>query len=97
MPITSHPGAEHTGTEIQIAFELDKAMRALGANRDQVVVGSEKSDRLYAVFERLGADPQLLGLLGSWGDGFDDEQFLKELRDYLRRGSIFDDIDIRAD
>jgi hypothetical protein len=45
----------------------------------------------------LDAEPQLLGLLGKWGDGFDDDQFLKELRDYIRRGSIFDEIDIRAD
>jgi hypothetical protein len=52
---------------------------------------------IYIAFEHLGADPQLLGLLGSWGDGYDDEAFLKELRDYLRRGSIFDDIDVRAD
>jgi hypothetical protein len=30
---------------------------------------------IYIAFEHLDADPQLLGLLGSWGDGFDDEQF----------------------
>ena len=51
----------------------------------------------YIAFESSGAPPELLGELGSWGDGYDDAQFLAELRAYNRRGSAFDDIGIQAD
>ena len=52
---------------------------------------------IYIAFERLDAPPELLGEIGSWGDGYDDARFLAALRAYNRRGSAFDDIDIRAD
>jgi hypothetical protein len=82
MPITSHAGAEHTGTEIEIAFELDKAMRALGADRDQLVVIGDRYDKLYPMFERLGADVDLLCIIGSYGDTQPDEWVLASLRSW---------------
>jgi hypothetical protein len=48
---------------------------------------------IYIAFQVLAASPALLDELGKWGDGYDDAQFLPELRAYNRRGSAFDDID----
>lgn len=54
---------------------------------------------LYIALENLGAPPELLGEIGSWGDGEDDVDVLDGLRLFNRTGSIFTDIDIdlRAD
>jgi hypothetical protein len=37
---------------------------------------------LYVAMERLGADPMLLSIIGSWGDTLDDEEVLALLRDW---------------
>jgi hypothetical protein len=44
-------------------------------------------------FELLGADPELLGLLGGWGDRYDDARMLDALRGFNRNGTAFEDID----
>ena len=48
------------------------------------------SSELYAALERLNASPELMALIGSWGDGEDDAELLKGLRLFNRTGSIFD-------
>mgnify|MGYP001459875755 CR=1 FL=1 len=49
---------------------------------------------VYIALENLGAPPELLGEIGSWGDGEDDVDVLDGLRLFNRTGSIFTDIDI---
>jgi len=37
-------------------------------------------DEIYRALEHLGADPRLLGIVGSWGDSLTDEEVLASLR-----------------
>jgi hypothetical protein len=37
---------------------------------------------LYAILERLGAEPELLAIVGSWRDTLSDDELLATLRDY---------------
>ena len=37
---------------------------------------------LYTAMERLGADPNLLSIIGSYGDTLTDEEVLALLREY---------------
>jgi hypothetical protein len=37
---------------------------------------------IYAAFERLDADEELLAIVGSWRDTLDDREVLSQLRDY---------------
>ncbi|GAB1584053.1 hypothetical protein [Phyllobacterium phragmitis] len=52
---------------------------------------------MYATFELLGAPPLLLGLIGSWSEGGEDDMVLDGLRAINRRGTIFEGGIIAAD
>ncbi len=41
---------------------------------------------LYAALERLGADAELLSIVGSWGDTLDEAEVLSMLREYNATG-----------
>jgi hypothetical protein len=43
---------------------------------------------LYTVLERLGADPELLAVVGSWRDTLDDTDVLAMLKEYNRTGRV---------
>jgi hypothetical protein len=42
----------------------------------------------YTVLEPLGADPELLAVVGSWRDTLDDTDILVVLREYNRTGRV---------
>ena len=42
----------------------------------------------YTVLERLGADPELLAVVGSWRDTLDDAEILALLKEYNRTGKV---------
>lgn len=43
---------------------------------------------LFVAFERLGADPELLSIVGSINDTLSDEEILLYLQDYNRTGKV---------
>jgi len=43
-------------------------------------IESQIRSEIYRALELLGADRQLLGTIGSWGDTLDDEAVLKLLK-----------------
>jgi hypothetical protein len=43
---------------------------------------------LYKAMATLGADPKLLGAVGSWGDTLDDDSVLALLREWNAKGTI---------
>ena len=61
------------------AGDLNKMTRHL---RAQIV------KELYATMERLGAEPDLLSIVGSWGDTLDDEEVLALLKEYKATGQV---------
>ena len=54
-------------------------------NETGLAIASE----IYGAFELLGADPGLLGTIGSWGDTLDDADVLKQLRSWNETGEPF--------
>lgn len=48
----------------------------------------EIAGELYTALEKLGAPPKLLGVVGSWGDGLDDQQVLDMLKVWNQTGDI---------
>lgn len=44
---------------------------------------------IYRAMERLGAEPDLLSILGSYRDTLDDAEILSLLRDWNATGKIF--------
>ena len=44
------------------------------------------ADELYKALERLGADVELLSIVGSWRDTLGDEEIVSLLRDYNATG-----------
>lgn len=42
----------------------------------------------YAALERLGADEELLSIVGSWRDTLDDAEVLSLLREYNATGRV---------
>ena len=59
----------------QIVRELQKTLDYLGADRAL----ADRSD-LYQKLETLGANRELLAIVGSWGDTLDDEEVLVLLK-----------------
>jgi hypothetical protein len=43
---------------------------------------------IYTVFERLGADAELLAVVGSWRDTLTDEEVLSMLREFNTAGKV---------
>ncbi|MGE3830900.1 MAG: hypothetical protein AB7F76_07895 [Parvibaculaceae bacterium] len=64
--------------------------RGAPRSRRQLPVGDAIIVEIYDAFRNLGAPPVLLGLLGSWGDTFDDEETLASLRRYNRAAGLLD-------
>ena len=48
-------------------------------------IDGQIKEELYKALELLGAQSDLLGIVGSWGDTQDDEWVLNELRDWNER------------
>jgi hypothetical protein len=62
----------------------------VGLPREGRLGGSPRSaiaDELYILLERLDADEELLSIIGSWYDIFDDAEVLALLREY-RQGRV---------
>jgi len=49
-------------------------------NGDHQSIEAQIRSEIYRAMELLGADRQLLGTVGSWGDTLDDEEVLKLLK-----------------
>jgi hypothetical protein len=50
---------------------------------------TEIAHELYIALETLGASPELLGIIGSWGDTYDDQDVLDDLKRFNAACSIF--------
>jgi hypothetical protein len=48
--------------------------------------GAEIVGEIYTILERLGAEPELLAIVGSWRDTLDDWEVLSLLREYNATG-----------
>jgi hypothetical protein len=46
------------------------------------------ASELYQALETLGAPPDLLSVVSSWGDGLDDAKVLELLQAWNRRGEL---------
>jgi hypothetical protein len=49
---------------------------------------AEIAREFYTLLKRLGADPGLLAVVGSWRDTLDDAGILALLREYNRTGKV---------
>ena len=66
---------------VEIAIELRKAFRHLGADPNEVLPIGIDSGSIYRICEQLGAKPDLLGIVRSWGrDKMPDEWFFEQLK-----------------
>jgi hypothetical protein len=68
------------GTQLTIARQVRRAMIHLGADCDQLVPISWHGDRLYPLFEQLGATSDLLGVIRAYGETLDDKEVLGALK-----------------
>jgi hypothetical protein len=50
---------------------------------------AEIAREFYILLERLGADLELLAVVGGWRDTLDDTEILALLREYNRTGRVF--------
>jgi len=66
----------------KILRELQQALDYLGADRALANIGPVD---LYKKLEALGADRELLAVVGSWGDTLEDEEVLKQWNAAERR------------
>jgi hypothetical protein len=73
------------GTDLAIARQVRRAMTNLGADRDQLVPISWRGDRLYPLFEQLGAPADLLAIVYGYGDTMRNEEVLDALRRWNAR------------
>lgn len=51
-------------------------------------------NEVYISFDALHAPVELLGIVGSWGDTYSDEEVADELKRFNDTGSTFDEISI---
>lgn len=56
----------------------------ISANRTKTAI----ADELVVALKRLGADPELLSIIGSYGDTLSDEEVLQLLRDWNATGKV---------
>jgi hypothetical protein len=55
------------------------------------MIGDTKAEitgELYIALERLGADAELLAIIGSWRDTLSDEEALAALQEYNAIGAV---------
>jgi hypothetical protein len=60
---------------------VKRGRRAAAADITALIAGE-----IYEALERLGADPELLSIVGSWRDTLDDVEVLALLRRYNSTG-----------
>jgi hypothetical protein len=89
-------GPAHRGEGLFVCDECVDMLAGIVAEKRGAATRDIASE-LYQALERLGAPPELLGVVGTWGDGFTDRDVLEHLSRFNRTGSIFDSIDKRAD
>lgn len=70
-----------TETKLAIARAMFLALKRLGADAYALAALDDKTD-LYQLAEVLGAPPELLGIVGSYGDTLDDDAVLSMLEDW---------------
>ena len=51
-------------------------------------IKTQIAKQLYIATERFGADPDLLAIIGSYGDTLSDEEILRLLREYNATGKV---------
>jgi hypothetical protein len=51
-------------------------------------IRAQIAGEFYMAMERLGADVELLSIVGSWRDTLDDAEVLASLREYNRSGRV---------
>jgi hypothetical protein len=57
---------------------------------------AEIAAEIYKALEKLGASPELLGTVGSYGDTLTDEAVLAHLKRFNEKGTILDEVICRA-
>jgi len=67
-------------TEREIIAELRRSFEYLVNEHHGILGAPLDKDKIYDTLEALGADPYLLGAVGSWGNTIDDDEVLGELR-----------------
>ena len=71
---------------VEIAIELRRALRLLGADPNEVLPIGIDSGAIYRICEQLGAKSDLLGIVRNWGqDKMPDEWFLEQLEHWNAR------------
>jgi len=51
---------------------------------EHLTIEQQIRSEIYRAFERLGADRELLAVIGSWGDTLEDEDVLTFLKEWNR-------------
>ena len=73
-------------SSVEIAIELRKALRHLGADPNEVLPIGIDSDVIYRICKQLGAKSDLLWIVRNWGrDKMPDEWFLDQLEHWNAR------------
>ena len=67
----------------KIVAEIAIALADIGAKPELLdKIKKSSIDEIYEAAERLGAQPLLLGFIGSWGDTLGDDEVLQGLRNW---------------
>jgi hypothetical protein len=51
-------------------------------------VEAQIAGEIFTAFQRLGADPEFLSIIGGWRDTLDDEEALWMLREFNSSGTV---------
>jgi hypothetical protein len=86
-------GEWRTRADGYVELVIPSALPARNDNDPKVAIARE----IYKALEKLGASPELLGTVGSYGDTLTDEAVLAHLKRFNEKGTIFDEVICRAD
>jgi hypothetical protein len=78
---------------LAIAGELRKALQRLDADPTWLETsdGSLDCDYMLGLFTCLDAPPELLSIIGSYGDTLDDKEVLQLLKDWNETGKVLNE------
>ena len=77
------PASGTSVTDAAIQAEILKALRILGDGPETLsalAITNYPLPLIYDTFRRLGAQSDLLSIVGSWGDTVDDERVLEQMQ-----------------
>jgi hypothetical protein len=71
-----------------MSLSLRDIERRIAALENQQRVTAAIADELHKILDGLGASPDLLSIVGSYGDTLSDEEILSLLREYNGTGKV---------